>query len=215
MDHGRVGPQGVLGGEDGQPNRIRIRFEDGREYHPPHLSKEQGIPVTAGDTIEVTTPGGGGYGDPAEREPALLERDLARGYYAASEIDERFGAIGAVLSGGQEQQVRCCLSGVQPPGDAAGACSSSTSRRSASRIAASVPASAMPAVERRVTISRCLVGSTSARTIFRSASATRQPPGRHCLRLDEDGTGRGSLQQSGRASACSVAVSPGAGLRAR
>jgi N-methylhydantoinase B len=81
MDHGRVGPQGVLGGEDGQPNRIRIRFQDGREYHPPHLSKAQGIPVTAGDTIQVTTPGGGGYGNPAEREPTLVARDLARGYY--------------------------------------------------------------------------------------------------------------------------------------
>jgi N-methylhydantoinase B len=91
MDHGRVGPQGVLGGEDGQTNRIRVRFRDGREYHPPHLSKAQGIPVPAGDTIEVTTPGGGGYGNPAEREPALVARDLARGYYAASEIVERFG----------------------------------------------------------------------------------------------------------------------------
>jgi N-methylhydantoinase B len=90
MDHGRVGPQGALGGEDGQTNRVRIRFQDGRTYTPPHLSKDQAIPVTAGDEIEITTPGGGGYGPAAERPTALIERDLARGYYTAEEIETRF-----------------------------------------------------------------------------------------------------------------------------
>jgi N-methylhydantoinase B len=91
MDHGRVGPQGALGGEDGRPNRVRVRFADGREHVPPHLSKEQGIRIAAGDRIEVTTPGGGGYGDPRRRERALIERDLARGYYTEAEVEERFG----------------------------------------------------------------------------------------------------------------------------
>ncbi len=81
MDHGRFGPPGVLGGEPGAPNEIEIRHADGRVWRPPHLSKAQGIDVREGDVIRIRTPGGGGYGPPEERDPALVERDLRRGYY--------------------------------------------------------------------------------------------------------------------------------------
>lgn len=79
MDHGRIGPPGVLGGEAGQPNKIEIT-QSGRKLVPAHLSKDQDIEMSAGDIIRVRTPGGGGYGDPAERSQALVERDLKRGY---------------------------------------------------------------------------------------------------------------------------------------
>jgi N-methylhydantoinase B len=80
MDHGRFGPQGVLGGEDGAPNRIEIAYQDGRRETPKHLSKAQNIRIEAGDTIRIETPGGGGYGDPAKRDPKLVARDRRRGY---------------------------------------------------------------------------------------------------------------------------------------
>jgi N-methylhydantoinase B len=80
MDHGRYGPQGALGGGDGAPNRIAVHHADGRVFVPPHLSKAQAIPIEAGDTIRIETPGGGGYGDPAERDPRLIARDRRRGY---------------------------------------------------------------------------------------------------------------------------------------
>ena len=80
MDHGRTGPRGVLGGADGGVNRV-IVTRAGKPYIPPHLSKDQGIEMRAGDTVEVMTPGGGGYGDPRERDPRLRERDRLRGYY--------------------------------------------------------------------------------------------------------------------------------------
>jgi N-methylhydantoinase B len=79
MDHGRVGPPGVLGGEPGQPNEIEIT-QSGRKLVPVHLSKDQDIEMTAGDVIRVRTPGGGGYGNAAERPQALIERDLTRNY---------------------------------------------------------------------------------------------------------------------------------------
>ncbi len=90
MDHGRYGPQGVLGGQDGAVNKVRVERPDG-VYTPPHLSKDQGIDVAEGDIIHVSTPGGGGYGDPAEREPALIERDLSRGYYTKEQADALWG----------------------------------------------------------------------------------------------------------------------------
>ena len=92
MDHGRVGPQGVLGGEDGGVNQVRIERSN-ETYIPPHLSKDQGIPIEVGDTIRVSTPGGGGYGPAWERNPALVQRDVQRGYYTSEQAVERFGVV--------------------------------------------------------------------------------------------------------------------------
>ena len=90
MDHGRSGPQGVLGGRDGGVNRVAIR-RDGATYVPPHLSKDQDIRIGVGDVVRVSTPGGGGFGDPARRDPAAIVRDIARGYYSEAEAHEKFG----------------------------------------------------------------------------------------------------------------------------
>lgn len=90
MDHGRTGPLGALGGEDGGVNRVKV-IRSGEEHVPPHLSKEQDIPLKAGDRVQVRTPGGGGYGDPRERDRALVARDVALGYYSAEEAKARFG----------------------------------------------------------------------------------------------------------------------------
>ena len=68
MDHGRFGPPGVHGGGDGAPNVVRVH-RGGETLIPEHLSKDQDIPLNAGDRVEVMTPGGGGYGDPLAREP--------------------------------------------------------------------------------------------------------------------------------------------------
>jgi N-methylhydantoinase B/oxoprolinase/acetone carboxylase alpha subunit len=58
---------------------------------PKHLSKEQDIPLKAGDRVRVETPGGGGYGDPRERDPGLVQRDVAMGYYTSEEAERLFG----------------------------------------------------------------------------------------------------------------------------
>jgi N-methylhydantoinase B len=92
MDHGRTGPRGALGGDDGGVNKVVVTRRGGESYVPVHLSKDQDILIEPGDTITVSTPGGGGFGDPKERDPALIERDLRRGYYTAEQIAEKFGA---------------------------------------------------------------------------------------------------------------------------
>ena len=90
MDHGRFGPPGVLGGADGAPNVVKIH-RNGSTTTPEHLSKDQDIVIRVGDRVEVMTPGGGGYGDPARRDPALIARDVARGYYTADEAAALWG----------------------------------------------------------------------------------------------------------------------------
>ncbi len=89
MDHGRVGPPGLLGGEAGAVNRITVRQGD-REFVPEHLSKGEGYALTAGDWVEVATPGGGGYGVANQRPSHLIERDVLRQYYTKQEIKTRF-----------------------------------------------------------------------------------------------------------------------------
>jgi N-methylhydantoinase B len=94
MDHGRFGPKGAQGGADGGVNNVEVVHADGRRYVPPHLSKDQDIQLAAGDVVAVSTPGGGGFGDPARRDPRLIEQDVRRGYYTPDDIRKRFGRTG-------------------------------------------------------------------------------------------------------------------------
>jgi N-methylhydantoinase B len=84
MDHGRTGPQGALGGADGALNRVEV-IRDGVVTIPEHLSKAQDIALNPGDRVRVRTPGGGGYGDPAARDPALVAEDVRLGRYTPEE----------------------------------------------------------------------------------------------------------------------------------
>jgi N-methylhydantoinase B len=92
MDHGRVGPNGAAGGAPGAVTTVKVE-RNGEIYRPAHLSKDQGIALQAGDAITVETPGGGGFGNAFERDPALVERDVARGYYTVEQAAELFGVV--------------------------------------------------------------------------------------------------------------------------
>lgn len=83
MEHGRFGPPGILGGEAGAPNTIRIGQGD-RETVPEHLSKGEDFRLSAGDWIEVNTPGGGGYGPATERSTQARAHDRLQGYEGAT-----------------------------------------------------------------------------------------------------------------------------------
>jgi len=106
MDHGRVGPQGVLGGEDGGVNSVTV-FQGGKAHVPPHLSKEQDIPLKAGDRVRVGTPGGGGYGDPFERDAQAVLDDFRMGYYTAEQAVALFGV--AIRDGAVDQNTTAKL----------------------------------------------------------------------------------------------------------
>ena len=56
----------------GAPGELRI---NGVKTDP----KKQYV-VNKGDTISLGTPGGGGHGDPRQRDPAALAADIAAGY---------------------------------------------------------------------------------------------------------------------------------------
>lgn len=99
MDHGRFGPQGALGGHDGAVNVVTV-YQNGQPYKPAHLSKEQDIPLKAGDRVRVQTPGGGGYGDPLKRDASSVLDDVLLGKFTVAQAAELFGVavIGSPLT---------------------------------------------------------------------------------------------------------------------
>ncbi len=90
MDHGRFGPPGLIGGEPGAPNEIALTI-GGKDVRPEHLSKGDGYALAPGDTVLIRTPGGGGYGKPAERARDLIARDLRRGYFDRATLRRDYG----------------------------------------------------------------------------------------------------------------------------
>jgi N-methylhydantoinase B len=83
-------PWGVNGGEPGMRSTKRLVRADGSEEWLP--AKCERIPVSAGDLLYFNTWGGGGWGDPLARDPALVAQDVDRGLVSA-EGARRFGVV--------------------------------------------------------------------------------------------------------------------------
>ena len=59
----------------------RFVYETDRgEVTPPLVSKVTDIKIRQGQKVRLETPGGGGFGDPATRDPARVARDVRLGY---------------------------------------------------------------------------------------------------------------------------------------
>ena len=65
------------------PSRLcgtaRLVRNSGRADAEELSSKTASIVLAAGDTVRIETGGGGGFGDPAERDPAAQSADLLSG----------------------------------------------------------------------------------------------------------------------------------------
>ncbi len=70
-------PWGVNGGAPGARGRKWLEHADGSTTILP--SKCHNVPVAAGDLLHFVTWGGGGWGDPLERDPALVGLEVRRG----------------------------------------------------------------------------------------------------------------------------------------
>lgn len=78
-ERGKFAPPGVAGGEAAARNRF-VYAENGVEREPPQISKMVGLKLKRGERLRLETPGGGGYGNPAERPKEAIERDRTLGY---------------------------------------------------------------------------------------------------------------------------------------
>lgn len=88
-ERGRFAPKGIAGGGEAAVNAFAYEQDDG--WHaPPLVSKMRGIRLAQGQGVRLQTPGGGGYGDPADRDPAAVMRDVARGLVSEAEADRDY-----------------------------------------------------------------------------------------------------------------------------
>ncbi len=77
-ERGRHAPFGVAGGGPGALNRFVFDTDEGPQ-EPPMASKITGVKLKRGQRVRLETPGGGGWGDPAKRDPAAVVRDRVNG----------------------------------------------------------------------------------------------------------------------------------------
>ena len=72
------GACGILGGEDGAPHRYVLY--SGNDEPRPIRTKETGLVIRPGDRLVLESGGGGGYGNPAQRDSAARHRDIEEGF---------------------------------------------------------------------------------------------------------------------------------------
>ena len=72
-----VPPWGVNGGEPGKRARKILEKADGSQQIV--ANKIDNIPVAAGDKLHYITWGGGGWGDPLDRDAALVSKEITQG----------------------------------------------------------------------------------------------------------------------------------------
>ncbi len=83
-------PWGVSGGEPGLRSTKRLVRSDGSEQWLG--AKSEGIKVKKGDLLYFNTWGGGGWGDPYDRDPELVRSDVAK-TLVSTEGAKRYGVV--------------------------------------------------------------------------------------------------------------------------
>jgi len=78
LDRFRFPPPGLDGGLPGGAGRLTLTRADGSTESLP--SKVVGVALRQGDAVRLETSGGGGHGDPRQRDRARLAADLRDGY---------------------------------------------------------------------------------------------------------------------------------------
>ncbi len=78
-------PEGMFGGQDGSLAQY-LKNDDNADPSTMTFCEP-------GDTISFISAGGGGYGDPFERNPAEVERDVQYGYVSIEKAKQDYGVI--------------------------------------------------------------------------------------------------------------------------
>jgi N-methylhydantoinase B len=81
----RYPPEGLAGGRPGSRARFLVNSDQGSPYGLTRL-----VP---GDVVAMDAAGGGGYGDPLDRDPELVAADVAEGYVTVERAREDYGVV--------------------------------------------------------------------------------------------------------------------------
>ena len=81
---------GFDGGKDGLRNYALIQSQERGEFE---VLKTSGVQLTEGDKVIVTAGGGGGYGNPFERDIEKARQDVINGYVSAEQAKQDYGVV--------------------------------------------------------------------------------------------------------------------------
>jgi len=87
VERTRNAPWGLEGGGEARPNSALLRLPDG-STRP--IRKETRLNIPQGATLEYYTGGGGGYGDPNERDPERVHADIREGYLSEAHARKHY-----------------------------------------------------------------------------------------------------------------------------
>jgi N-methylhydantoinase B/oxoprolinase/acetone carboxylase alpha subunit len=96
-DRHRIKPWGLYGGKEGSNGATLVQRAGSKEwltvaqaFNKRSTSKYSNITLRPGDRIHLIAPGGGGWGDPRERDRAMVQEDLAEGYISATSAEDDY-----------------------------------------------------------------------------------------------------------------------------
>jgi N-methylhydantoinase B len=89
-DRSRFRAWGILGGGPGAPSDFILNPGGNRERV---LGKTDTVTMEPGDVIHIHSPGGGGRGDPLDREPERVALDVQRGYVSAAAAEASYSVV--------------------------------------------------------------------------------------------------------------------------
>ena len=89
-DRQRFAPFGLFGGKEGAPGKFILNPDTPEERR----LKSKGLDnLKAGDVVSLRLPGAGGYGNPLERDPALVLRDVRDGKVSLEAARRDYGVV--------------------------------------------------------------------------------------------------------------------------
>ena len=76
---------GLFGGKTGSKAQFLVNGKPGNPYGLTQLKP--------GDVVTIDAAGGGGFGDPLEREPEMVQTDVIEGYVSAKQAKSEYGVV--------------------------------------------------------------------------------------------------------------------------
>ena len=97
-DRQKLAPWGLHGGLPGGKSQLLMQRGGGeawmtisQAFNKPSPSKFANVPIHPGDRIRITSPAGGGWGPPEERDRAMVADDIREGYVSAEQAVALYG----------------------------------------------------------------------------------------------------------------------------
>jgi len=81
----RYPPEGLFGGKHGAKAQFLVSGQPGNPFGLTRMKP--------GDVIIMDAAGGGGYGDPLERDPEMVQDDVIQGYVSMEKAKEDYGVV--------------------------------------------------------------------------------------------------------------------------